>query len=197
MNFRLYFSLTGFSSTGQKLAIWVEKNQHKIEKFSLTLRFTSLSKIQRETGSSFFFFFFFFNNLSFFAYFISLKQKEKILNNVLQLICRSHTKMRQTKPKNLKKGLKFNMGWLCSQPFNYLQLPEDQPNSLWYSHQMFHLYAPCNYPLGICVLYSYFVNILLGLGRLKKWQNCKIKYTFVYPNTNLNHPLFTLLESLK
>ena len=45
------------------------------------------------------------------------KQHKKILINVLQLICRSHTKIRQTKPEKLKKGLKFDRGRLCSQPF--------------------------------------------------------------------------------
>ena len=42
------------------------------------------------------------------------------MNNVLQLICRSHTKIRQTKPEKLKKCLKFDISWLRFKPFNYV-----------------------------------------------------------------------------
>ena len=36
------------------------------------------------------------------------KTAQKNLHNVLQLICRPHTKIRQTKPEKLKKGVKIH-----------------------------------------------------------------------------------------
>ena len=40
--------------------------------------------------------------------------RKKILDNVFQSNCSSHTKIR-TNPSKIKNGLKFDIGWLCRQ----------------------------------------------------------------------------------
>ena len=45
--------------------------------------------------------------------------QNKIPTHVMQLIGMSHTIIRHTKLEKLKKGLKFDISWLCSQFFNY------------------------------------------------------------------------------
>ena len=126
MNFGIYFSWAGFNGMGPNIGHLKlkKKNRHENREIQENVEINFLEQDSKGDRVSVLFSS---CSCSFFLHTLFLwNDNKKNLNNVLQLICRSHVKNEANwaqKKNTLKRRLKFDIEWLCPEPLQLIYSP--------------------------------------------------------------------------